>query len=82
MAYEVHCPAVLNVAKVAGTLGQQRLELGRDVLTFGGWPPKLRGVLQSWESSRLIRVEPGADGVCIAVSTPGDVGDTPALSIE
>jgi len=58
------------------------LKLRRDVRPFGGRTPRLRGVLQSLESSRLLRFPPGADGGFMAVSTPGDAGDTPALRIE
>jgi hypothetical protein len=67
MTDEVDRPAVLNIAEVAGTLGQQALKLGRDVLAFGGRTPGLRGVLKPWESKSLIGFEPGADGVFIAV---------------
>ena len=67
MANEVDRPAILDIAEVAGTLGQQVLKLGRDVLAFGGRTPGLRGVLKSWESRSWVSLEPGADGVFIAV---------------
>ena len=82
MADEVHCPALLTGAEVAGTLDEQVLQLCGDLLAFGGGPPGLRGVLQPWESSRLGGFEPGANGMLIAVEPLRDAGDTPALGIQ
>ena len=82
MADEVHGPALLHRAEVAWTLGQQALKVCGDELAFGGRTPGLRGVVQSLESSSLVGFEPGANGVCIAVSTLSDVGNTPALGVQ
>ena len=43
IAYEVHRPALLKRAEVAGTLGEQVLKLGGDLLALGGWPSGVRG---------------------------------------
>ena len=82
MADEGDRPAGLTIAEVAGTLGQQALKVGRDDLTCGGRTPRLRGMLQSWESSRLVGFEPGAKGRFIAVERLRDVGDAPALGVQ
>ena len=67
MADEVHCPALLNRAEVAWTLGQQALKVCGNALGFGGRTPGLRGVVQSLESRSLVGFEPGANRVFIAV---------------
>jgi hypothetical protein len=59
-------PIKSNIAELAGTLGQQMLQLGGDALAFGSRTPGLEGILQAWESSPLIGFEPGANGVFIA----------------
>jgi len=82
MAYAVDCPALLNIAEVAGTLGSQALKVCGDALAFGGRTPGLGGVVKSLESSRLVGFEPGAHGVFIAVYPLSDVGDTPALGVQ
>jgi hypothetical protein len=82
IAQEIDGPTIFNVAKVAGTVGEELLEVGRDALPGGGRPPRLGGVLQPWEASGPIRLEPGANRVLVAVEAPGNLRDAPALGIE
>jgi hypothetical protein len=67
MTDEVDRPAVLNIAEVARTLGQQVLKVCSDALAFGGRTPGLRGIVKSLESRGLVSFEPGTNGVFIAV---------------
>jgi hypothetical protein len=82
IAEKIDGPTVFNVAKVAGTVGEELLALGSDALPDEGRPSRLGRVLEPWEASGAIRLEPGANGVLIAVESPGDLWDAPALGIE
>ena len=56
--------------------------MGRNTRSYGGRPTRLGRVVESWEASGTIRLEPRANGVLVAVQTPGNLWDTPTLRIE
>jgi hypothetical protein len=82
IAEEIDGPALFNRAKVAGTVDEELFELLGDVLAFRGWPPRLGCVMEPWETSGAVCLEPGTNGVFIAVEALGNLRDTPALGIE
>jgi hypothetical protein len=67
IAEEIDRPAIFNVAKVARTVGEELLDVGRDTLPCGGRPPRLGRVVERCEASGAIRLEPRANGVLVAV---------------
>jgi hypothetical protein len=82
IAEEIDGPAVFNRAEMAGTVGEELLDLGGDTLPCGGRPSRWGRVMQPPEASAPIRLELGANGVLVAVEAPGNLRDAPALGIE
>jgi hypothetical protein len=56
--------------------------VGRDTLPCGGRPPRLGRGVEPWEARDAIRLEPRAHGGLVAVESPGNLRDTPALRIQ
>ena len=82
IAEEIDGPALFSIAEVAGTVGEELRDLYGNALAFCGGAPRLGGIVEPCKALGAIRLEPGANGMLVALSTLSNLGDAPALSIE
>lgn len=80
IAEEIDGPARFSRAAVAGTVNEEGRDLCGHALAFGGGAPWLGGRVEPCKALGAIRLEPGANGVLIAVQMLRNVGDAPARS--
>ena len=82
IADKIDGPALFNRAEMAGTVDEEVLDLCRNALAFGGGTPGLGRIVEPCQTLGAVRLEPGTNGVLVAVSMLRNVGDAPTRSIE